>query len=159
MSLLSNLGFKKTNNMMRTLCFLFLATLFLTACAQSSSVVEDREAIRAVLNTQQQAWSDGDLEGFMQGYWKSDSLKFYGSSGLTYGWKQTLANYKKSYPTKAHTGSLQFEIKDLTQIEKDAYYVMGTYHLTREVGDAQGVFMILFRRIDGAWKIVADMSC
>ena len=35
------------------------------------------------MDAQQIAWPKHDLEGFMQGYWKSDSLKFYGSNGVT----------------------------------------------------------------------------
>ena len=48
------------------------------------------------MKTQEVAWSNYDLEGFMKGYWKSDSLKFHGSNGDTYGWDKTLANYKKN---------------------------------------------------------------
>jgi len=36
---------------------------------------------------------------------------------------------------------------------------MGEYHLTRNVGDANGVFMIIFKKINGEWKIIADTSC
>ena len=136
-----------------------IATFSLLGCKEQSSLEDDKKAITAVLKEQQQAWSEGDLEEFMQGYWKSDSLKFYGSSGLTYGWEQTLVNYKKGYPTKEHTGTLHFVINDMTKIEDNAYYVMGEYHLKRKVGDANGVFMIIFKRINGSWKIIADMSC
>lgn len=111
------------------------------------------------MKTQEKAWSQHDLEGFMEGYWKNDSLKFYGSSGLTYGWQQTLNNYKKGYPTPDHSGKLNFTIDDITKIEDDSYFVMGQYHLRRNVGNANGVFMIIFKKIDGNWKIVADMSC
>ena len=89
----------------------------------------------------------------MQGYWKSDSLKFYGSRGLTYGWENTLNNYKKGYPTKAESGTLNFVINDISKIEGDNYWVMGEYHLKREVGNADGVFIIIFKKINGEWKI------
>ncbi len=115
--------------------------------------------IRLVMEAQEIAWNKHDLEGFMQGYWKSETLKFYGSNGLTLGWENTLANYKKGYPTKAESGTLNFVINDLSKIEGDNYWVMGEYHLKREVGDADGVFIIIFKKIDGQWKIVADMSC
>jgi ketosteroid isomerase-like protein len=116
-------------------------------------------SIRLVMQAQEIAWNKHDLEGFMQGYWKSDSLKFYGSRGLTKGWEQTLANYKKGYPTTAESGTLKFVINDISKIEGDNYWVMGEYHLTREAGDANGVFIIIFKKINGNWKIVADMSC
>lgn len=144
--------------MKKTILLLLLITAI--GCkAQSTTQNEDRTAILSVMKLQEKAWSENDLEGFMQGYWKSDSLKFYGSSGLTRGWQQTLDNYKKGYPTKAHSGSLTFKINDISKIDEGAYWVMGEYFLTRDVGDANGVFLIIFKKIKGEWKIVADMSC
>ena len=143
---------------MRKLLFLFATILTLSSCSTSTEE-QDKKEILAIMDAQQIAWSKHDLEGFMKGYWKSDSLKFYGSNGITYGWDKTLANYKKGYPTPDHSGTLKFKINDITKIETASYYVMGAYHLTRKVGDANGVFMIIFKKIKGQWKIVADTSC
>lgn len=146
---------------MRT--FIFIATILLFfSCQQSisqSSEETDKKEILAIMKAQEKAWSNHDLEGFMEGYWKSDSLKFYGSSGITYGWNKTLTNYKKGYPTKEHSGTLNFKINDISKINEGAYFVMGEYHLTRSVGNANGVFMIIFKKIKGTWKIIADTSC
>lgn len=141
---------------MKKLLFLLITFSFLNSVAQSEKA--DIKAIKAVMQLQQEAWSENNLETFMQGYWKSDSLKFYGSKGLTKGWKQTLANYKKGYPTKDHSGTLNFVLDDISKIEENSYWVMGQYHLKRKVGDANGNFLIIFKKIDGEWKIVADMS-
>ena len=142
--------------------FLLLAIL-LFSCTTKVELADNPEtvkkAIEKVMSAQEIAWNKHDLEGFMQGYWKNDSLKFYGGSGLTYGWDNTLANYKKGYPTKAESGTLKFVINDVSKIENSAYWVMGEYHLTREIGNANGVFIIIFKKINGEWKIVADMSC
>ncbi|MCV6628915.1 MAG: nuclear transport factor 2 family protein [Flavobacteriaceae bacterium] len=143
---------------MRQLLVLFL----LLVCnnlsfAQNESA--DKQAIRDLMKKQEQAWSNHDLEGFMAGYWKSDSLRFFGANGLTYGWQKTLDNYTKGYPTKDHTGILKFAIESLTKINDGAYFVMGRYHLDRKAGEAKGVFMIIFKKIQGKWKIIADTSC
>lgn len=138
---------------------LFLITLFTLTTTFAQTEAEDKAAILKIMKTQEKAWSNNDLEGFMQGYWKSDSLKFYGGNGLTKGWQQTLDNYKKGYPTKEHSGTLNFTIKDISKISDESYWVMGEYFLKRNVGDANGVFMIIFKRINGEWKIVADTSC
>ncbi|MBT8375413.1 MAG: nuclear transport factor 2 family protein [Bacteroidia bacterium] len=119
----------------------------------------DEAGIRLVMEQQELAWNKHDLEGFMSGYWKSDSLKFYGSNGLTLGWENTLNNYKKNYPTQAESGTLRFVINDISPIEGNNYWVMGEYHLERQIGDANGVFIIIFKKIKGEWKIIADMSC
>ena len=139
--------------------FLFLVIVLCMSCQAQTSEKEDKEAILSVMKLQEEAWSNNDLEGFMQGYWNNESLKFFGSSGLTKGWQQTLDNYKRGYPTKEHSGTLNFTIKDISKIDDGSYWVMGEYHLKRSVGDANGVFMIIFKKIDDEWKIVADMSC
>ena len=143
-----------TKKILLLCCFMSLM-----ACQSQTTEKEDKEAILSVMKVQEEAWSNNDLEGFMQGYWKSDSLKFYGSRGLTKGWQQTLDNYKKGYPTKEHSGTLNFTIDDVSKIENDSYSVMGQYYLKRSVGDANGVFLIIFKKINGEWKIIADMSC
>ncbi|WP_431110644.1 YybH family protein [Winogradskyella poriferorum] len=141
----------------------FVFALLLFNCnnntEQKDTFETDKAGILKVLNLQEEAWNNHDLEGFMQGYWKSDSLKFYGSSGLTKGWENTLNNYKKGYPTKTESGTLNFVINDISKIENNNYWVMGEYHLKREIGNADGVFIIIFKKINGEWKIIADMSC
>lgn len=140
--------------------FLIICSAFTLSCEAQKSITqsEAKAAILKVMKDQEKAWSQNDLEGFMQGYWKSDSLKFYGSRGLTKGWQQTLANYKQGYPTKDHSGTLTFEIDDVSPIETNSYWVMGRYFLKRNIGDANGNFLIIFKKIEGEWKIVADMS-
>lgn len=127
--------------------------------SKDSTFENDKAEILRVMAQQVKAWNTSDLEGFMQGYWKTDDLKFYGSNGVTNGWEQTLKNYKNRYPSKDHTGELKFTIDAVSKIENDSYYVMGQYHLKRSVGDANGTFMVIFKKIDGAWKIIADSSC
>ena len=135
-----------------------ITMLILSSCS-TDSTEQDIELIKAVMSEQQEAWNNYDLEGFMEGYWKNDSLKFYGKNGVTYGWDNTLQNYKKRYPGKDHTGTLKFTIDEITAVDENSYYIMGQYHLTRDVGEANGVFLIIFRKINGEWKIIADLSC
>lgn len=150
--------------MIKKLFLLLLPVLVSAACSinkplSANQQEDDKAAILAVLKMQEEAWSKHDIDTYMQGYWKSDSLKFYGSSGLTFGWQKTLDNYKRAYPTAEDTGTLSFTIESMTPIEKNAYYVMGRYHLERKKGNADGVFMIIFKKINGHWRVIADLSC
>lgn len=123
-----------------------------------TTVDEDKKAITSVLMAQQEAWNNYDIEGFMDGYWKSDELKFYGARGVVKGWQNTLENYKKGYPTKEHFGELRFVLHDISKINDGAYSIMGEFYLTRKVGDANGIFMLIAKKINGHWKIIADTS-
>jgi ketosteroid isomerase-like protein len=122
--------------------------------AQDSEVTR----IKALMNAQLNAWNQGNVEGFMQTYWKSDSLLFIGKKGVTYGWQATLDNYKKAYPGKEGMGTLAFDLLEFKKIAADVYFVVGKWSLTRSIGDLSGHFSILLRRIGGEWKIVADHS-
>ena len=155
---------------MKTIFKVFLLVLVTSCISVKAAINSDDDTnisdhnaaeagIRLVMEQQERDWNNHDLEGFMEGYWKSSELKFYGPNGLTLGWNNTLERYKKVYPTKAESGTLNFVINDISNIESDSYWVMGEYYLKRDVGDADGVFIIIFKKIDGAWKIVADMSC
>lgn len=137
---------------------ILLCLLFVFCSYGQTDEEADVKAIHKVLKKQRIAWSKNDLETYMEGYWKSDSLKFYGSNGLTYGWYDTLEHYEKAYPTEDHTGKLSFKINDITKISDGAYYVLGEYHIKREVGNADGIFMLVFKNINGEWKIIADTS-
>ncbi|AUP80160.1 YybH family protein [Flavivirga eckloniae] len=142
---------------MKKLILLFCLVSIFNGYSQTSEE-SDKKAILKVLKKQRLAWSDNNIDEFMESYWKSDSLKFYTSNGVTHGWENTLERYKKAYPTEDHTGKLNFRINAVTKIAEGAYYVMGEYHLKREVGNADGIFMIIFKKIDGKWKIIADTS-
>ncbi|MBL4745683.1 MAG: DUF4440 domain-containing protein [Flavobacteriaceae bacterium] len=130
-------------------------------CDQSSTTVrveKDQAAIRNVLEQSAKDWSKGDLEGYMNAYWNSEELKFVGSRGITFGWEQTLLNYKKGYPTPAHTGTLTFDVIHVDFLAAGVYSVIGKYHLERTVGEANGIFTLIFKKIDGQWKIIIDHS-
>lgn len=125
-----------------------------TLLAQRNRAEEN--AIRQVMHTQQEAWNRADIETFMEGYWKSDSLKFIGRNGITYGWQTTLDNYKKSYPTPDAMGKLTFTILTLDILSETSAFMIGRWHLKRATDEPGGHFTLLWRKINGKWVIIAD---
>jgi ketosteroid isomerase-like protein len=134
--------------------FSFLLATYSICQAQQNP---DQKAIRHLLMKQEADWNAGNIDAFMEGYWKSDSLAFIGAKGPTYGWQNTLNNYKVRYPDRATMGTLKFTILRLNPLDKNAYFVIGQWHLTRpEKGDIGGHFTLVFRKISGTWLIVSD---
>ncbi|GAA4465778.1 hypothetical protein GCM10023189_46880 [Nibrella saemangeumensis] len=128
----------------------------LTSFGQTSA---DRKAILAILDRQTGDWNAGNVDKFMEGYWKSDSLTFIGKVGVTYGYDATLASYRKRYPDRASMGTLKFDIVRVTFPAPNVAYVIGRWHLTRpQIGDAGGSFTLLWRKLSGRWVIVSDHS-
>jgi hypothetical protein len=136
--------------------FSLLPVLFFSMVAFTQS--SDELTIRKVLDNQIKAWNKGDIEDFMQGYWKNDSLMFIGKNGINWGWQKTLENYKKRYPDVTAMGKLSFDIILIKELSPEYYYVVGKWMLNRSIGDLNGHYNLLFRKINGIWLIIADHS-
>jgi uncharacterized protein (TIGR02246 family) len=139
---------------MKQLVLLILFALPICSFSQN----KDELAIKALLDEQTKAWNKGDLESFMKGYWESDSLLFIGKSGPKYGHKTTLENYKKSYPDAAAMGKLTFDILQIKRLSVIYFYVVGKWHLQRTIGDLEGHYTLLIKKVKNKWVIVADHS-
>jgi len=135
-----------------------MIAFFLLCSAASFAQKSDEQQIRGLLAEQTKAWNKGDIEGFMQTYWKNDSLMFVGKSGVVWGWQQTLDNYKRGYPNLDAMGTLSFDIIQVKRLSPDYYHVVGKWMLKRPIGDLSGHYTLLLRKLSGQWKIVADHS-
>ena len=123
--------------------------------AQAAAKDPSRE-IRAVLSAQQAAWNRGDLQAFLEGYWNSPELTFAGSDGIVRGYDGLLDRYRKSYPDQAHRGELEFSQLEIRLLGSDSALVLGRWHLKRQIGDAGGVFSLVFHRFPVGWRIIHD---
>ncbi len=139
---------------MRTILLLLLLSFTIPSFAQN----KDEQAILNAMRIQKEAWNNGSLEAYMEVYWKSDSLMFIGKSGVTYGWQNTLNNYKRGYPDTAAMGKLNFNIVYMKRLSVLYYSVVGQWELTRTAGNLKGYFTLLFKKIGNKWVIVSDHS-
>lgn len=156
-------NFPEKASMNKTLVFFFLLFSALMGTARtghgqtSSNQTDPEKAIRKVMADQAEAWNRGSIDDFMKGYWNNDSLVFVGQSGLTYGYRQTLANYKKRYDTQQKMGKLFFTLLSVKQLSPDYCLVLGKWLLKRQqAGDIGGLYSLLFRKIEGHWRIIVD---
>ena len=135
----------------------FVALLVILSVSSFCQAKDEME-VRSVLAKQNAAWNRGDVDAFMVGYWENDSLMFIGKSGVTYGYKNTLANYKKNYPDTVTMGKLTFTLIQVKQLSPEFFHVTGKYYLTRTIGDASGHFTLVLKKINGIWLIISDHS-
>jgi ketosteroid isomerase-like protein len=137
--------------MRKLILIIALFFVFQNAFSQNSN------EIKKVLTIQQDLWNAGNIPAFMEYYWKSDSLKFISGSGVTSGWNATLQRYLKNYPDKATMGTLQFDIQEIDQFSENSAWVLGKWHLKRPTkGDVGGFFTLIFKKINGEWRIISD---
>jgi len=117
------------------------------------------DAIKKVLATQQECWNNGDINGFMQGYWNSEELIFTSLNHKpAYGWNNTLERYRNSYPTKSSMGELKLEILDLKLISKATATLLGKWELIRMKDHPNGLFWLDLEKFDEHWLITKDST-
>ena len=150
---------------MKQLFTLFLL-VFLSCNMNNSDTVNtinqdpnEINAIKKMLSTQQECWNNGDIDGFMQGYWQSEKLIFTSLRHKpAYGWNNTLERYKNSYPTKSSMGELKFQILDLKLISKTTATLKGKWELIREKDKPNGIFWLDIDKFDKDWLITKDST-
>ena len=138
---------------------LFFAILFMSSFnnyAQDLISVKDSLSIMKVMNLQQVAWNNGDIDSFMKGYLKSKELVFSGQSGPIYGWENTRKRYYSSYPNTQIMGKLNFTVKKIRLISLNSAYLIGEYYLKKSTEDSYGHFTLLWKKVDDNWLIVSD---
>jgi len=123
-----------------------------------ASPAEATAAVRSVLDAQVEAWNRGALEGFMATYWRSPDLVFCSGATVTRGWDETLARYRKRYQSEGREmGRLRFDSIEIVPLGEDAALARGAWRLVLSDGkEPHGLFTLLLRRVDGAWRIVYD---
>ena len=117
---------------------------------------DDKKAVRAVMEEQEAAWNNGDFQTFMEGYWKSDSMRFVGRGGPSYGWNTLLEMYQKSFPNRDDMGQLSFDIKQISASKPPYLWVDGNWSIDRGDSTIDGNFVLIFEEKEEEWKIIED---
>ena len=119
---------------------------------------EVEEGVKQMLVSQIEAWNHGNLEGFMQCYWRSPDLTFYSAATVTKGWESTLQRYRQRYKSEGkEMGQLVFEDLKVDVLSRRAAVATGTWQLTMSDGkQPHGLFTLIVKRMPGGWMIVHD---
>lgn len=120
-----------------------------------SSWAASRDIVVGILTSQQDAWNRGDIEGFMEGYWRSADLTFSSGGIVERGWRATRDRYLARYPDRATMGQLRFSDLEVLPVSRGSLLVLGRWHLERDqpIG---GAFSLVFAQKEGSWVIVHD---
>ena len=145
-------------NRIMLLAFLTIVAVFMPAAAQNGKTNSNKIAaeVRAVLNTQVDAWNRGDIPGFMNGYHRSTRTVFISGDNVTHGWQTVLENYQKNYNSREKMGTLTFSDLDIDIMSNDIAVATGSWRLKRANDEPHGKFTLIFRKTRAGWKIVRD---
>lgn len=141
---------------MKNILSLSLIILILAISTFPQDRAKAAQAIKSVMEKQTAAWNKGDIDGFMQGYRKSEDLVFVSGDSVTKGWQQTTDRYRKNYDTREKMGVLTFSDIEINILGKDSAVVLGRWKVAHPPKDSQGRFTLIFRKFKDGWKIIHD---
>jgi beta-aspartyl-peptidase (threonine type) len=113
-------------------------------------------AILVVLTDQVDAWNRGEVEGYMKGYWESDSTVFLSGGSMARGYQELLARYRKSYGTREKMGKLEFSELTIRLLSRRAAMATGIWRLYRATDEPWGRFTLIFEKKPEGWRITHD---
>ena len=134
---------------------LVLAAIPLTASFAASDASAE---IRTVMNAQVAAWNRGDVDGFMNGYVRSDKLEFVSGGKVTRGWQTVRDRYHRKYGSREKMGTLKFSKIEIRMLKPNLALVLGHWELRREKDRPHGSFVLTFRHQPEGWRIVHDQT-
>lgn len=117
---------------------------------------EEEKSVRKLLTDQVNAWNAGDIEGYMKGYWNSDSTEFVSGGDLTRGYANVLARYKKSYTTREKMGKLEFSELSVRTMTRSLVVATGVWRLIRVNDQPWGRFTLIVEKKTEGWRIIHD---
>lgn len=119
---------------------------------------EAAKAVRAVLDRQVVDWNRGDLDGFLNGYWKSPKVVFQSGGQRYVGWEAMRDRYRSRYQgTGKAMGRLEFSALEIETLGPEAALARGRWSLVMPDGTKPGgLFTVIFRKLPEGWRIIHD---
>jgi ketosteroid isomerase-like protein len=143
--------------MLPKICIVLLAaTIFEAATIPGNAAPDAADEVRAVLKAQQEAWNRGDIDAFMNGYWRSNLTRFVSGDEVTRGWQTVRDRYKTKYSDREKMGTLTFSDLEITMLSANAAVVLGRWQLKRVSDEPHGRFTLILRKFTEGWRIVHD---
>ncbi len=123
------------------------------SAVDKAQIVSD---ITHMLSVQDKAWNAGNIDGFMEYYWKNSDLRFASAGNVNRGWQATLDGYKKRYPDADAMGTLSFKNLEIKVLSHEYAQVFGRWELERANDNPGGLFTLLLQKQNDNWVIVSD---
>lgn len=115
-------------------------------------------SIRTAFDGWGAAWNNGDLEGYLEGYWDSEQTRYVSNAQVVRGKAAIVAGYRSRFPRSEALGTLALQHIEVEAIGEQDALIFGVMAHTLDETTREVAFTVHVRQIDGTWRIVSDHS-
>lgn len=133
---------------------LFLIFFLIHTLGVSQSTDIDDEVLE-ILVKQKAAWNQGNIDGFMEFYWKSEELTFQSGNSRIMGWDALMNRYKMNYSGE-NRGILNFTDIVINVLSEELVLVLGHWEVRQTNDTVGGLFTLVCQRKPEGWRIIHD---
>jgi ketosteroid isomerase-like protein len=115
-------------------------------------------AVKDVLKMQCEAWNHGDLDTFLTGYLKSDSISYIAKCQEVRGYEALHDRYAQRYGSSKETmGHLTMSNLDVRILGPEHAMCIGNWDVeSSNKGTMGGIFTVILEKTKDGWKIIHD---
>ena len=120
--------------------------------------VQSHAEIQSLVFSMTERWNAHDLEGFMEGSWKSKDFLLVIDAQEIRGWAEALAAYQRGYADRNMMGNLVCERLETQLITPETALIVTRWTLYLKGGKVLGTSTMVGRKFAEGWKIISDHS-
>ena len=126
--------------------------------ANDPRAIQAHAEIQTLVFSMTERWNAHDIEGFMEGSWKSKDFLLVVDAQEIRGWAEALASYQQGYPDRNMMGNLVCERVETQLITPETALVVTRWTLNLRGGKVLGTSTMVGRKFADGWKFISDHS-
>jgi ketosteroid isomerase-like protein len=126
--------------------------------ADDPRAIQAHTEIQALILGANERWNAHDIDGFMEGAWKSKDFVMLIDAQEIRGWAEALAAYKRGYSDPSTMGNVVCDRLETQLITPNVGLAVMRWTLYLKGGKVLGTSSIVVRKFADGWKVVSDHS-
>jgi ketosteroid isomerase-like protein len=126
--------------------------------ADDPRAIQANNEIQALIFANNERWNAHDIDGFMEGAWKSKDFLMVIDAEEIRGWSDALAAYHRGYSDPSAMGTVVCDRLETQLITPEVALVLMRWTLYLKGGKVLGTSTLVVRKFSNGWKVVSDHS-
>jgi hypothetical protein len=126
--------------------------------ADDQRAIQAHDEIQKVILTAIDRWNAHDIDGYMEGVWKSKDFVMVIDAQEIRGWAEALATYKRGYSDPSSMGTVVCEGIESQLVTPEVGFVVMRWTLYLKGGKILGTSTMVLRKFEEGWKVISDHS-